>query len=103
MIGLQPVRHEWMSEGMPEVRAGKGAVMFDVYTKCSRCGEMFVADRVDGATTFESVTFSGVSEGGLPQTDINRLNKQKEELFRTAYPLCPDCMADTLDFVRGKA
>ena len=76
--------------------------MIDVYAKCSRCGEMFEGDSKTGSSCFESARFFRTYSSGTAYNAIERYDKTKQEEFRQAYPLCPDCLADTLDFVRGK-
>ena len=76
--------------------------MIDIYAKCTRCGEMFESDYGYGGPHFESVRFIRVSSSNA-YSAIERDDNEERRAFRREYPLCPDCIADTLDFVRGKA
>ena len=77
--------------------------MIDIYTKCSRCGELFEGDSDRETAYFEAVKFFRVGHAGTVYCAIKRDDEGEQEEFRQEYPLCPDCLADTLDFVRGKA
>lgn len=77
--------------------------MIDVYTECSRCGESIEGDRSrEDSLIFESVHFRQVFTSGNVCGLIEREGAEDQNAFRKDYPLCPDCLKDTLEFVRGE-
>lgn len=76
--------------------------MIDVYTKCSRCGEMFEGEFQGDKPVFEAVQFRRVSRSGITFGAIDRNDEAEQRAFRQEHQLCPNCLADTLDFVRGE-
>ena len=78
--------------------------MIDVYAECSRCGDSIRGDRHgDDALSFETVQFRQLLATGGSYGLIEREDAEDQAAFREDYPLCPECLADTLAFVRGKA
>ncbi len=75
----------------------------DLYAKCSRCGAMVEGDSVESGTCFEAALFRQVSPKGSAMARIYRDDEGDSKAYVESYPLCPDCMKDTLEFVRGKA
>ncbi len=76
--------------------------MIDVYAKCSRCGEPIVGDLIGNEVCYEAVCFSEVNILGISRCSIAREDEDDQKAYAEVYALCPDCLADTLDFVRGK-
>lgn len=77
--------------------------MIDIYAKCSRCGGLVDPDSYKDSLCFESVLFRRTTLRGTEVTFIDRSDKADRRAFAEGYSLCPECLADTLDFVRGKA
>ena len=77
--------------------------MIDIYAKCSRCGDSIRGDRHrDDSFSFEAVQFRQLFVTGHSYGMIEREDAEDQDAFREDYQLCPECLADTLDFVRGE-
>ena len=76
--------------------------MIDIYAKCTRCGGRVDPDPYKGSLCFESVLFRRATLRGADVVFIDRSDKDDSRALAEGYSLCRDCLADTLDFVRGK-
>lgn len=73
--------------------------MLDAKVYCERCGEEVARNIVGKQYQYEGVEFSQRTAWEAGGNSLSREDDEVQAELRRFHPLCPDCIADTLEFV----